>query len=101
VAWWRLVAAGGGWWRLVVAGAIHFPFPSPPAEIQQALYEAGALPAFVKLLNSGNPNAELKALTALVNLSGNGTTTTPFTQAPYHTPPPPRSSPVLLHPSCF
>jgi hypothetical protein len=40
------------------------------------LYEAGALPAFVKLLNSGNPNAELKALTALVNLSGNGTTTT-------------------------
>lgn len=40
-------------------------------DVQKALHDSGALPVFVRLLGSGNPNAEMKALTALVNLSGN------------------------------
>jgi len=40
-------------------------------DVQNALYDAGAIPGFIKLLSSGNDQAELKSLTALVNLSGN------------------------------
>jgi len=50
----------------------HAHFFASSDEVQVALYDAGAVPGFVRLLSSGNDQAELKSLTALVNLSGNG-----------------------------